>query len=187
MKKLVLGGVLGGVVIFVWMALSWMVFPWHTASLLRFNDEEAMRQAIAANAPEAGMYALPSPTPAPGTGPMSAEAMEKDMAKTPHAFVAVRLQPVATMAPQMIVGILSQVLTMLLASWLLLTTSGLSYMGRVGFITVLGMISWLLVAVPEWNWWSFSAAYTIGAFLDVVVGMFLAGLVVARVVRPADA
>ena len=37
MKRLFWGTVLGGLVVFGWGAISWMVLPWHASTLRAFN------------------------------------------------------------------------------------------------------------------------------------------------------
>ena len=41
-KQLVLGTVLGGIVLFVWSALAWMIIPWPGEPLRSFTNEEAV-------------------------------------------------------------------------------------------------------------------------------------------------
>jgi len=60
-KKLLLGTVLGGLIVFAWGAISWMVLPWHAATLQAFTNEAAVSKVIQANAPQPGVYFLPNP------------------------------------------------------------------------------------------------------------------------------
>ena len=46
-------GILGGLILFVWSMISWMVIPWHTKTLHSFTSETAITQSIQANAPQA--------------------------------------------------------------------------------------------------------------------------------------
>jgi hypothetical protein len=50
-RSIVLGAVLGGVTVFVWSAVSWMLLPWHESSMKSFADEAAVAQVILDNAP----------------------------------------------------------------------------------------------------------------------------------------
>src|SRR5262245_13985065 len=70
MKRLILAGLAGGVVVFVWGAVSWMVLPWHAASLhtlpaSAFAEMKAARMAT-------GVYCYP------GLPPKDASAAERD-------------------------------------------------------------------------------------------------------------
>jgi hypothetical protein len=54
---------------------------------------------------------------------------------------------------------------------------------RVGFVTLLGVLSWTLVDFSYWNWFGFPSAYEVAQFLDQVVGMALAGVALALFFR----
>lgn len=49
-KSLILGGLLGGLPLFVWGSISWMVLPWHLMTLEKFKDEATVAQALSTNA-----------------------------------------------------------------------------------------------------------------------------------------
>ena len=75
-KQLVLGSVLGAIVLFVWSAIAWMLIPWPGEPLRTFTNEDAVAQAIKANAPRSGNYLLPNePKRTPG---MTNEQSQKD-------------------------------------------------------------------------------------------------------------
>ncbi len=183
MKKILIGGVLGGLVFFVWTALSWMVLPWHMAALERFTNEDAVLQAIAGNAPASGVYQVPNGKPAPGQQPVSHEQMMARLESGGSALVVFRQHVDPSMGKSMAIGLITVIIGAMLVTWMLTKTTGLSYMGRVGFVTVAALAAWLFIDVPNWNWWGFSMAYTLGALADMVVGAFLAGLVIARIVK----
>jgi hypothetical protein len=48
----------------------------------------------------------------------------------------------------------------------------------------MGLFGFLSILVSYWNWYGFPTDFTIGAVLDEVIGWFLAGLVLAAIVRP---
>src|SRR3989442_1654297 len=60
LKSLLLGGILGGLVLFAWGVVSWMLLPWHLATLEKFKDEAKVAQALTANATKSGVYLLPN-------------------------------------------------------------------------------------------------------------------------------
>ena len=174
--SLVKGTVLGGLVLFIWGAISWMALPWHGASLLTFGNEDAVTQAIVANAPRSGMYLLPN------AGAEQKSAHEK-MAKGPVVLASVRTGPIGSMTVFMISGLVIQMLGALLGTALLLQTRPLSYGGRVLFLLGIALSAGVLAHLPDWNWWSFSASYTMLAFADLIIGWLLAGLVIAKVAK----
>jgi hypothetical protein len=59
-KQIALGSILGAIVLFVWSAIAWMLIPWPGDPLRSFTNEDAVAQAITANAPRSGTYLLPN-------------------------------------------------------------------------------------------------------------------------------
>jgi hypothetical protein len=184
-KTLIIGGVVGGLVAFLWTALSWTVLPWHGASLLSFTNEDAVAQAIVANAPEPGVYSLPNPNKAQGSA-ISDEAMLARMEKGPNMFAVVQLKGDPVMWRPMATGLLIEIFGAALITWLLMRTVGLGYRGRVAFVVLAGLAGAIVCELPDWNWWHFSTAYTMGAILDRVVAALLSGLVIAWATGRAD-
>ena len=41
----------GGAILFAWSFISWMVLPWHNATLKKFTSEETVSLALLDNAP----------------------------------------------------------------------------------------------------------------------------------------
>ena len=65
--------------------------------------------------------------------------------------------------------------------------SGLSYPRRVAFLAVVGLSASVIVDLPNWNWWGFSGAYTAVNLADSMLTWLFAGLIIAKVVKPANA
>src|SRR5437762_2784297 len=59
-KQLALGAILGGIVLFFWSAIAWMLIPWPGEPLRSFTNDDAVIAAIKANAPKSGNYLLPN-------------------------------------------------------------------------------------------------------------------------------
>jgi len=193
-RQLVLGSILGGIVLFVWSAIAWMLIPWPGEPFRSFANEDAVAQTLTANAPRSGNYLLPNEPKR--TAGMTDEqykavkqaAMEK-MSRGPMMFMAVRLEPMGSMAKLMAIDFLSEIVLALIATFLLMQTSGLSYAGRVAFVTAIGVTIFLGGSFEQWNWFSFSNAYLLMEFGGTVIGWLLAALVIAKVVtgKPARA
>jgi len=181
-KQLVLGSLLGAIVLFLAGAIAWMFIPWPGEPLRSFTNEDAMVAAIKANAPRSGVYILPNPERKDLTSEQQQKIMENS-ARGPFMFASVRLEPMGSIAKYFIIGFLTSLVLVLLATFLLLQTCGLSYKGRVLFVTVVGVIIFAGGHLDEWNWWSFSNAYIAMQLGAIVIGWFLASLVMALVVR----
>ncbi len=174
-KKLVLGSVVGGLIVFGWGAVSWMMLPWHAAALHAFTNEAAVGTAIRANAPKPGVYFMPSHHGGGGTKP----------AKGPSMFAVIRLTSVDPAdSAYYLRGLLTEVVGAGFMSLLLLSLPGLGYGARVRTVVLVALVAGALTRLPDWNWWGFSTGFTLLAFLDLAIGWFLAGLVIATLVHP---
>ncbi|HZS11157.1 MAG TPA: hypothetical protein VFA38_02835 [Nitrospirales bacterium] len=169
LTTLLLGGVLGAVIVFVWNAISWMLLPWHQWTFSKFKDEETVGRVIAANVDRDGLYLGPCPSKT-GEPPKAG----------PRIFSTIRLGGMEGMGGYLIGSFLIGLLGALFIMGLLLHhTPGNSYAHRVGFVMVVALTGGILSHLPHWNWWGFPASYTAVAIADLVIGWGLAGLAMA--------
>src|SRR3989449_9048832 len=113
---------------------------------------------------------------------MEQEAADR-MSRGPVIFAAVRLEPFGSMVKPLVIGFITQFIAALLATFLLLQTTALSYAGRVVFLTIIGVIIFVGGHLDEWNWWSFSNAYILMQLGAIVIGWLLASLMMSAVVH----
>jgi hypothetical protein len=207
LKALSLGGLIGGLVLFAWGVVSWMLLPWHLATLEKFKDEAKVAQALTANATKSGVYLLPNVHKhEPGMPEAKAKKAEakgkkaeakqkkaeverkkaeaegmKRMIQGPFMFAAVSLQGTSGSGAALPIQLVTSIVSAILATWLLMNATLPSYWHRVGFLVVVAVTAGVICHVPDWNWWGFSAGYTAVAFADLIIGWTLAGMVIAKV------
>jgi hypothetical protein len=116
-KQLALGSILGAVVLFIWSALAWTLIPWPGQPLRAFTNEDAVQQAVIANAPKSGNYVLPNPETKGLTSDQQQKAMDK-MMHGPFIFAAVRLEPLGSMGKYMVIEFLTQLVCAFIATLL---------------------------------------------------------------------
>jgi hypothetical protein len=58
---------------------------------------------------------------------------------------------------------------------------------RVACVTLVGLLAAIMTAVPFWNWYGFPTDFTLAQIVEHTVGWFLAGIVLAAIVRPSTA
>jgi hypothetical protein len=187
LKSIFLGGLIGGLVLFAWGVVSWMLLPWHLATLEKFTDEATVAQALAANAPKSAVYILPNAHKyEPGMTEEQRKMAEaegmKRMMQGPVMFAALRPQGASGMGSALPVQLFTGIMAAILATWLLAQATLLDYWQRVGFVVMLALTAGVVCHIPYWNWWGFSASYTAVTFADLLVSWFLAGLVIAKMV-----
>lgn len=172
MVKNITAGVLGGLILFFWGSFSWMVLPWHKATLHQFVDPIAVSQAVHSNSLGSGMYILPAKM---DQAPVVSEKPQ------PMVFAAVHLEGMpASIGMAVLISLITQIVAALLIVWLLLQTKNLSYWQRLTFVTLFGLTAGIVTDVPYWNWLHFDLHFTLVQMADLVIGWFLAGLVLAK-------
>ena len=78
-KRIILAGVLGGIVMFIWTSIAHMVLPLGEAGIREIPNEQAVLAAMQANIGEtSGLYVFPGPGLGPdATREQKSEAMKK--------------------------------------------------------------------------------------------------------------
>jgi hypothetical protein len=177
-KQLLLATILGAIVLFVWGAIAF-TFIRPGMPLRAFTNEDAVEQAIVANAPEPGNYILPNPHK-PGLTKEQSDRLGEKIMRGPFMFAAVRLGPARPFPVLLILQFLIQLVSALIATFLLLKTCGLTYGQRVVFVALCGVLIFVAGKLDEWVWWSFSGTYLLMQFGAIVIGWILAALVIAK-------
>ncbi|HEY7475307.1 MAG TPA: hypothetical protein VH679_09880 [Vicinamibacterales bacterium] len=179
------GAVAGGVIAWVWGAISWMALPWHHATFLAFSDESEIERAILASAPVSGVYGLPAPPRTPRGADRAAReaadrAAQQRMIAGPIVTAVVQRHGFGSVPLAMLRAFVIYAAASLVLTWLLLHTADLSYWRKVGFVAAVGLAAGLICRLPDWNWHGYSTSYTAVSIADHVVGAFLVGLALAK-------
>ncbi len=185
LRTMIRGGLLGGMVVFIWTMVSWVMLPWHQMTMERFEDEQAVARVLSEQAPFHGVYILPNPR-------MDVESEDREaieafmdeqteaVRRGPLAFAAVRPQGMDLDNPRFFVNsFLVQFLAALLLTFLLYHVEGPGFMGRTGLVLLAVLAGGLLCHLPYWNWWHFGTPYTLVMLGDLLAGWFLGGMVIA--------
>ncbi len=189
MKTLLKGAIGGGLILFLWGMVSWMVLPFHMNTFQKFKDEGRMERSLEFNAEKSGVYVLPNCS-------LFDEGISKEekneikklgqmkMEKGPFAFVVYKANGMGKMTHGMIKGLLIQFLGAFLVTWLLIKTQIQSFSGRVFFVFVFSLAAGVVTHLPSSNWFGFPAGFVMLDMLDLVIGWTLAGFLLSKVVGP---
>ncbi|MGA9568761.1 MAG: hypothetical protein WBS17_01645, partial [Candidatus Acidiferrales bacterium] len=176
---------------FVWSSISWELIGWHEKTMVAFHNEDEVSAVIASHAGQDGTFILPGVPSTAGMTPeqkkAALDAVMQKMQTGPVMVAAVRRGGFGSYTHGLIVQLLSLMAAAFLLTWLLLQTTGLSYPRRVAFLAVVGLSASVIVDLPNWNWWGFSGAYTAVNLADSMLTWLFAGLIIAKVVKPANA
>ncbi len=181
MRKVIIGGIIGAIIAFAWSFVSWVVLPWHNATMNAFTNDQMVSSTILQNAPKDGVYVSPHYC----TEGECTQAEREAMGKAPFIFVQINRKGMdPSMAWPYVFSFLTQFVGAALICALLRVTT-LGYGGRLVFVTTIGLIVGVLGYVPDWSWFGSGFEFTLVMVADLIVTWFLAGLVLAAYVKPA--
>ncbi len=188
--KIIKGGLLGGLVMFMWTAVSWTKLPWHMQTLSTLTDEAAVLRAVKRAAPQTGLYVVPNANPwnpaaTPAEHKAVAERAVAAIKEGPSGLFMIRTEGFDPMDPRMMIrGYLNQAAVAALFAWILLAAGVAGYAKRVSIVFVAGAAGALMSHLPLWNWWGFPAGYTGVMLAETAIGWLLAGFAIAWVAAP---
>jgi hypothetical protein len=188
MARVLLGGIAAGIVVFIWGAVAHMALPIGEMGIRAIPHEESVIGALELSIQQPGFYLFPYMNPKEASEEAK-KAWSEKLKKGPAGILVIHPEGSEAMSPrQLSTEVATDVVAALLAALLLSQVRpNTSYWGRVGFVTLLGIFAFVTISIPYWNWYGFPTDFTTGQAIDQIVGWFLAGLVLAAIVRPSNA
>ena len=190
MVRVILGAIIGGILVFAWSMVSWMVLPYHTQSIHQFKDEAALTKLIKEQADQSGVYVLPFvPGDTLSKGPAEQKAAWEEVQKKqqagPMVFASVALEGTQyNMKTAMTYSLILQIVGAFIISLMLCCCCCTGYFCRVLTVSTIGLLVGLLGTVPYLVWWKFSLPFTLACAADALIGWTLAGIFMAAIVKP---
>jgi hypothetical protein len=185
MAKVLVGALVAGIVVFFWGSVSHMALPIGTMGIRQISGEDKVVTAIKDTISEPGFYFIPGRDMSKPQSKSEEAAYTAKMRQGPSGVMVIHPEGSEGISTgKLLTELGSSVVAALLAA-LVLTQVRSGYVGRVLVVTSMGLFGFLSILVSYWNWYGFPTDFTIGAVLDEVIGWFLAGLVLAAIVRPA--
>ncbi len=192
MWRIGLAALLGGAIMFGWGFVSWMYIPWHVMQTM--PAENQIVQSMGTAGLTTGVYYYPNTPRASDDLAPEAMAAQLETAQDKHRegpimTVAYRAEGAEMMGVMtMVTGFIINLVTALVAAIMLNMAAGSigGYMGRLMFVTLLGVYAAFAVNLMDWNWAYAPMRFTLELAVDGVVGALLMGLVVAALVKPGS-
>ena len=128
MKKLIIGALVGGIIIFIWQTLSWAMLNLHHAGQEYTPKQDTIMSFLSSQFSEDGSYLLPNDPPN-----TSREEMEKTMDSRkgrPWAEIQYHKALNVNMGANILEGLLVDILMVALLCWVLLKIAEPSF-GRI--------------------------------------------------------
>lgn len=163
-KYLLLAALLGGLTIFIWGALS------HTAlelsgGMYPLKDGTAVIDAIRSQAPNNGVYY-------DSRGLLAVVSLRPDMAdKSQHMGANLGIEFATNCAEA------------LLLAFLLARSRAKGVFERAQLTGLMGLAAFIGLEISYWNWYGFSPRFVMQGLVDIVVGWYLAGLVLGWLLK----
>lgn len=178
--RVLVAGLIGGLVFFVWAAVAHMVLPIGEMGLRVASAEDPVLSALRDNLHEEGVYLIPGLAPEKMSDPAAAAAYSKKSRSNPNAFIVFQPQgrDGLDIGPSLIKQYVSDTMSALIVAFVL-ALGPFGFAKRVFTATALGLFSWLALSVPYWNWYRFPLDFTLGSLLEQVLGWLIAGMAMA--------
>lgn len=184
MKKIVIGGVVGGLIVFVWGFVSHVVLPLGEIGFDSLPNDQPVISALEGSVPESGLYFFPGFEDHRNATKEEQAAHAARVAEGPSGIVVYRAEGVEMMAPSYLVNeFVTSTVAALVAAWVLASLVG-GYGKRVLVVAGLGLFAFASILLSYWNWYGFPTDYTLANGFGEIFGWLLAGLAMAKIVPP---
>ena len=184
MARIVLAAILGGLLMFVWGAVSHMLLPFERDAMKPIPNETAVMSALGGNLAEPGMYFFPWTDMSGKATAEQQAAWQAKIASGPSGLLVYRPNGGESMSPrQLVTEFVSNVLAALFGAFLLVQLPG-SFGRRVLSMTAIGVAAWLSISVSQWTWYAFPTSFLLGDLADQFGGWLLAGIGMAALIKP---
>ncbi|MGH9730022.1 MAG: hypothetical protein ACRD33_08735 [Candidatus Acidiferrales bacterium] len=189
-KRVLLGTLVGGIVVFIVGALLHTVLGLAEVGVKSIPQEDAVLSAMRSAIPTPGFYVFPAPNMTPGR---SKEQMQSDNAayaakyqQGPSGILVYTPGGSALNYGKLLGGefVIDLVSAFFLACILAMGAGGASsYWKRVFAVTLAGLFAGVFLGFEYWNWYNFPTNYTLAYVTVVVIDWYFAGLAMAAIVK----
>ncbi len=187
MTKIIIAGIIGGIVITLWGFVAWMGLNFHKDTIKSCPEDEIFSHIFVNSIKEEGVYVIPA---LPNSQAEEEQNAWRDKIQS-GPIATIFFRPTGgdpTMMKNIIYGTLINIIVAMLAAWILSrsTASKQPYFTRVSFIGVLAIFASITIYISNWNWMYFPLKYTTAMSADLIIGWILAGLVIAAFVKEKE-
>src|SRR6266446_8374525 len=186
--RILLAGILGGVVMFIWSFVAHEVLPIGEMGIKQMANEDAITSTLQTNLSDnSGFYIFPSGGFTPGATREQKEAAmkkaEEQMASGAAGVLIYRPKRVFNFPKRLVIQFATDVAEALLAVFLLAQTGINGFAGKVGFVLTAGILAAITTNVPYANWYSFPKDFTLGQMAIQIIGFLLVGIVAGLILK----
>lgn len=165
---------------FTWGGLSHLVI-FIGAGFKPLPNEEKVIQTLQTSIPEKGLYFFPGKDFRHTTRDQET-AFQRKFRSGPVGILVYRPVGGDPISPAKLI---SQLISNFLSVWIAAFITSFivaGYWTRVWIVTLLGALSCVAVSMIYWNWYEFPDSFFWAQVADMLVGFFLVGLIVSKIV-----
>ena len=181
--RLIIATILGGIVMFAWGALSHMVFNIEGNVFKSIPNETVVSSAMKSNISEPGLYVMPGIDMSKTPTAEEQQAWAAKYKEGPTAFLVYYPTGDDVFTPRQFITQFGSDFGAALLGAIILSLAAVTFLRGVIISTLIGLAGWTAILVPYWTWYKFPWAFVRGDLIDQIAGWFLAGLVLAFVLR----
>lgn len=172
MKKLLIGALVGGILLFIWQFLSWTVMDLHRSAYQYTDKQDAILSFLNTQFDKEGSYMVPSLPPG-ATMEQHEEAM-KTYGGKPWAVISYHQSMNTNMGANMIRGLIVDMLIVAFFCTLISRMNALNFVAILISSLFVGMIVFFMVPYTNHIW--FKGADLMAYFIDCLVSWALVGI-----------
>jgi hypothetical protein len=183
--RVIISGLLGGIVMFIWTSIAHMFLPLGEIGIKEIPNETSVLGSLQDNIRgRTGLYVFPGL----GLGENAGKQERNEAMKHLSEKYASKPSGILMYHPpgrpfeigrRLGIEFGTEFAEALLAVFLLAQTAIGSFLGRVTFVFVAGILAAVATNVSYWNWYGFPARYTAAYMFIQIVGFLLVGIVAA--------
>lgn len=170
MKKLIIGTLVAGIIMFFWQFLSWTALGLHDSQSSYTPNQDEILECLEGKLNE-GSYFVPR-TPSSATQE-EMQALASEMEGKPWALIHYRTSYSTDMTSNLVRGFLINLIVAFLLGWLLLKFSSITMMEGLLSALAIGLIGYLNGKYGEGIWFEYN---TMPDFIDTIVQWGFVGL-----------
>ncbi len=184
--RLIIAAILGGMVMFMWGAVSHMVLNIEASAVKPMPNESAVSAAMKANITDTGVYFMPGLDMTKRATEEEQLAWAAKYKEGPTAMLIYHPTGDDVFTPRQFGTQLAADIGAAFFGSIILLFAGVGFFRGVIISTLIGIAGWVAILIPYWNWYRFPFEFVRADLIDQIAGWFLAGLAMAFVLRKRD-
>jgi hypothetical protein len=181
--RLIIAGIVGGLVMFFWGAFSHMVLQLGDGAIKAVPNEAAVVAAMKSNITEPGFYFAPGMENMRNPTEEQQKAWEEKYKAGPRAVIIYQPSGAEPMtAKQLLFELGSNIVAALFVAYIL-SMMVASFSKRVFIAALIGLTGWISINLSYWNFYGFPTDFTGAEGIDQTVGWLLTGIAIALIIR----